>query len=105
MAADGSCGQVTRACYAGTDTTRQRGRAQTRNLPRSSRARCTAEFAAPRAAIYETSLDERAKDTGAAHTPEEIEVGRQQIDELLREGIGHREYGAALPENCPAGGR
>src|SRR6185437_11271658 len=59
------------------------------------------EFAALKAAMHASYPEERARATGGTVTPEDIEAGRRQIDELMRDGVqseAHHYWKMVAPE-------
>lgn len=50
------------------------------------------EFNALKAAMYASYPEERARATVGTVTPEDIEAGRRQIDELMHDGVQSKEH-------------
>jgi ribosomal protein S18 acetylase RimI-like enzyme len=64
------------------------------------------EFDALKAAMYASYPEERARATGGTVTPEDIEAGKRQIDELMSEGVQskvHLYWKMVAPEDGVVG--
>lgn len=64
------------------------------------------ELAVLKAAMYASYPEERAKASGGVVTPEDIEAGRRQIDELTSEGVQskvHHYWKMVAPEDGAVG--